>query len=260
MSGARIRSTIEPERLAAPSWPTEALRRAFASLTQLFVPLAVVAFTACSATDVSAPRQGPVVPAGASLATTSALVGLTITADITRPTTAPSGKYFLLPSGNSTVPYPYGVQLIDGKYYAVAPGIVIASYKYKYYLIPRDAKFSGSTYGYFCGSGWGWNKYGTGNSSKLPIPDGGLDAACLAHDKSWEPATAYNILNGDKRLLSAALYVVPKWQYEADYRSALLTWIQCRVNKQVTTTSWWLSTCAFSAAPVGVLKLATLLS
>ncbi len=160
------------------------------------------------------------------------------TADLTFSTFAPQGKVYKLSSCNSTAPAaPYRVELINGSCFAIVNGVRLAQYGSLYYLIPEDAKFSLDKYGYFCGAGWGW---GSGNNAKTPLPDGGLDKACLNHDKGWSaPAgqrpSALSVKAADKTFLATLKSIKPRWAYESDYIKMATFWMDCRVSRASST-------------------------
>lgn len=141
---------------------------------------------------------------------------------------------------HQTYPY-YGqsIQYIDGNYYNVSPLDAIMKYKGRYYLVPRDARFTRDKYGQFCGGGWG-------NNARSPINDGGLDAACKAHDQSWSNPRGTNVRRGDREFLAALRRVAPRWQYEYDYVRGAKAWMECRVRRGVTKASWT-GTCGWTA-------------
>lgn len=158
------------------------------------------------------------------------------------------GTYYHIPNferlGRQTIPNFLGsIQYIDGNYYSLRPTDAIMKYKGRYYLVPRDARFTRDKYGQFCGGGWGW---GSGNDDRSLINDGGLDAACRAHDQAWSYPSASNVRNGDRAFLAALYRVVPKWEYEYDYLRGARNWMECRVRNGVSRDRWT-GTCGWTA-------------
>jgi len=123
------------------------------------------------------------------------------------------------------------LQEIDGWYFTVHPSLRVARYRRNgaYYLLPAEARFTSRSYGFFCGAGWGL----PGNVNRNPLADGGLDAACRAHDEAWATGTATAVLAGDSTFLESLRNITPVWQVEADFVLAAREWMSCRVRFRV---------------------------
>jgi hypothetical protein len=134
-----------------------------------------------------------------------------------------------IPGESSAVPGT--VQLLNGFYYRVPNGGRLVLWQGGYFVVPPTAKFGGLYYGHFCGPNWGW---GSGNNNRPPIADGGLDAACKAHDQAWENR---NYTNGDRALYSAIQGILARWSYEYEYIRGAKEWLSCRFQHNVTTAS-----------------------
>lgn len=207
---------------------TRVTRSAFVCLLVL---ITASGLTAACGQSVTAPTAPSVEAFQHEEATAPA--GLTLTADLTSGS-SPYPKYRLIPTsafqGSQTIPNFLGsVQSIDGKYYTLSSGHALMKYRGLYYLVPRSARFSGQYYANFCGSGWG-----AGHESWQPVIDGGLDAACRAHDLAWSRNTRTSIVSGDIEFKRALDRIQPKWAYERDYTTVARAWMNCRVASAAT--------------------------
>lgn len=137
------------------------------------------------------------------------------------------------------------LQSIDGMTLTISPGVRVMRHGQRYFVVPEGSRFSTAFYGHFCGAGWG---AGSGNDSRVPLADGGLDAACRAHDRDWERAsTPRDVLAADARFVETLARVQPTWSYEAEYRDAALRWMSCRRANAVHVKSFKEARCGAAA-------------
>lgn len=146
----------------------------------------------------------------------------------------------------TTIAHHFGsLQSIDGWTLTITPGVRVMRHDGKYFVVPEGARFATAFYGHFCGAGWG---VGSGNDSRAPIADGGLDAACRAHDEGWSKASRPgDVRSADASFANALAAIRPRWSYEAKYRDAALRWMECRRSNGVDVKSFKETKCGGAA-------------